>query len=110
MLWHVRMGHTSVGYLRKLQSFWKNEKDTQSVVFGKSTRDCEICALTKLTKLPFESQRTRASRLLQIIHLDVMGISPPTHPHGYRYYAAFIDDHSQIALAYPMRTKDETGH
>ncbi|XP_043475029.1 uncharacterized protein LOC122506779 [Leptopilina heterotoma] len=111
MLWHVRMGHASVDYLRKLQGLWKDNKELQGVVFDESRRECEICALTKLSKLPFRNQRSRATRPLQIIHSDVMGkIAPLTHPFGYQYISVFIDDFSRMALAYPMKTKDATGH
>lgn len=110
MLWHVRMGHASVDYLRKLQSLWRDNKDLQSVIFDDEIRECEICALTKLLKLPFKNQRSRAERPLQIIHSDVIEkISPSTHPFGYQYIIVFIDDYSRMALTYPMKTKDATG-
>jgi len=36
-------------------------------------------------------------------------ISPATHSFGYQYIAVFVDD-SRMALAYPMKSKDNTGH
>lgn len=111
MLWHVRMGHASLNYLKQLQVLWKDNKDLQNVVFDKSIQDCEVCSVTKLQKLPFKGERNRATRPLQIIHSDVMGkIKPVTHPTGYQWISVFVDDYSRLALAYPMKTKDETGY
>lgn len=111
MLWHVRMGHASLEYLRRLQKIWINNKKLQDVDFNDSIKDCEICALSKFKKLPFKNIRSRATRPLQVIHSDVMGkISPPTYPKGYQYIVVFVDDYSRLAQAYPMKTKDETGH
>lgn len=62
MLWHTCMGHASISYLRKLQVLWKNNKELQSVVFDDSILNCEVCALSMLTKLPFKNERTRATR------------------------------------------------
>lgn len=67
------MGHAADSYLRDLQSLWKNNKDLLSVIFDDSILECEICVLTKLSKLPFRSKRKEASRQLQIIHSNVMG-------------------------------------
>lgn len=113
MLWHMRMGHASLDYLRNLQKIWVDNKELQTVNFNDndSIIDCEVCLIAKMKRLPFKSERTRASRPLQVIHSDVMGkISPATYPHGYQYVVVFVDDYSRFALAYPMKTKDETGY
>ena len=45
MLWHVRMGHASVEYLKKLQEKYPEIKDLKECKFYESIRNCEICLI-----------------------------------------------------------------
>lgn len=72
MLWHVRMGHASLAYLKKLQKRFPDIESLRCAVFNDSILDCEICMLAKFNKLPFNSIRCRATQPLQIIHSDLM--------------------------------------
>ena len=105
MLWHVRLGHASLNYLKKLQ---KIEKRLENVKFDESILDCEICIRAKMEKLPFKETRNRASRPPQIIHTDIMGpIKPISYPGQRRFIIIFVDDFSRLAIAYAIKAKDE---
>ncbi|XP_044596989.1 uncharacterized protein LOC123273621 isoform X2 [Cotesia glomerata] len=107
MLWHVRLGHASLNYLKKLQKVYSK---LEKVRFDDSILDCEICIMSKMQKLPFKEVRRRASRPLQIIHTVTMGpIKPTSHPGHKRFINVYIDDYSRLARAYPVKTKDESG-
>ena len=110
MLWHMRLGHTSLKYLKELQSKNKNIEKLDKLKLDETILDCEICLMSKLKKSPFNKTRQRATKPLQIVHADTMDpISPSTYPKCYRYIVVFVDDFSRLSMAYPMKTKDETG-
>ncbi|XP_074114256.1 uncharacterized protein LOC141537269 isoform X2 [Cotesia typhae] len=107
MLWHLRLGHASLNYLKKLQKVYNK---LEKVKFDDSILDCEICIMSKMQKLPFKETRQRASRQLQIIHTDTMGpIKPTSYPGHKRFINVYIDDYSRLARAYAVKTKDESG-
>lgn len=69
-------------------------------------REFEICTLSKLVKLLFQNQKSRAVRPFNIVDSDAKRkISLSTQSFGYQYIFLFIDDYSRMALAYPMKTK-----
>ncbi|XP_045474683.1 uncharacterized protein LOC123680695 isoform X2 [Harmonia axyridis] len=106
MLWHCRLGHASLNYLKKMQKL--NDK-LKKVIFDESILECEVCIMSKMEKLPFKETRMRAERQLQLIHTDTMGpIKPPSHPGQKRYINVYIDDYSRLAKAYSLKTKDES--
>lgn len=74
LLWHLRLGHASLTYLKMLQ---KKKKILQHINFDDSIMEYEVCMLSKMEKLPFKQQRARAERPLQLIHTDVMGLIKP---------------------------------
>lgn len=107
MLWHVRLGHASLNYLKKLQ---KLNKELEKVKFNDSILECEVCIMTKMNKLSFRETRNRAQRSLQVILTDVMGpIKPKSYPGQKRFIIIFVDDYSRLTRAYSLKTKDESG-
>ena len=106
MLWHTRLRHVSLNYLKNLQ---KKEK-LKHIKFDETIKDCEVCILSKMQKIPFKENRRRADRPLQIIHTDVMGpIKPSSWPGQKRFIITFVDDYSRLAKIYCLKTKDESG-
>ncbi|XP_074114260.1 uncharacterized protein LOC141537271 [Cotesia typhae] len=47
MLWHLRLGHASLNYLKKLQKVYNK---LEKVKFDDSILDCEICIMSKMQK------------------------------------------------------------
>ncbi|XP_077270818.1 uncharacterized protein LOC143902014, partial [Temnothorax americanus] len=104
MLWHVRLGHASLNYLRQLQ---KVKKRLETVKFDNSILECEVCIMAKMAKLPFKENRNRAQRPLQVIHTDIMGpLKHTSYPGRKRFIITFIEDYSRLAKAYSLKTKE----
>ncbi len=92
MLWHLRLGHASFNYLKKLQKIENVKFDENSIL------ECEVCIMAKMNILSFKQTRRRATRPLELIHSDTMGaIKPISWPGRKRYILTLIDDYSRLA-------------
>ena len=95
-LWHQRLAHPSEFVL-----------STLFPSLCKSSLVCEICHLSKFTRLPFNSSISRASKLFEMVHSDVWGPAPLESFDGYRYYVTFVDDFSRVTWLYLLKFKSE---
>ncbi|KAM1954396.1 hypothetical protein ACFX1T_023743 [Malus domestica] len=82
-LWYQRLAHPSEPVMSKL---FPN--------FCKSTHECETCQMSKSTRLSFVSSQSRTSKLFEVTHSDIWGLSHVESFNGYKYYVTFIDDYS----------------
>ena len=89
-LWHNRLRH--VNHKRMLDMISLNLiPKHQNDMVDKS----RICSLTKITRKPFPFKVESATKLLQLIHIDVCDMhSTPTRG-GKKYFVTFIDDYSK---------------
>ncbi|CAD6216046.1 GSCOCG00011254001-RA-CDS, partial [Cotesia congregata] len=105
MLWHIRLGHPSLNYLKELK---KSEQSLCNVNFKENILDCETCILVKMEKLPFKESRLIADRPLHTIHVDTMGqFKINSFPGAYKYIIVFLDDFSRFAKIYSIKNKNE---
>ncbi len=69
---------------------------------------CEGCVKGKNQRTLFPKDRaTRASQLLEIVHIDVCGPMKTTTQGGVRYFLTFIDDFSRKIHFYLLKAKGE---
>lgn len=104
--WHRRFGHIGNSQLKKLLTMSSGinlkEKDVTE-----ENDVCDICMRAKQTRKPFNKERTRATRALEIIHTDVCGPIDPITWDGNRYFITFLDDYTHHTSVYPMKGKFE---
>ena len=74
---------------------------------NKAKKVCEVCLEAKQTRSPFKSERTRASRPLEIIHTDVCGPVDPVTWDGKKYFTTFLDDYTHFLMVYLIEGKYE---
>lgn len=103
-LWHRRYGHIGHSNLKRLVK--ENLVEGCKNVNIDAAEFCEDCVKGKMTRLKF-TERTRAKRLLEIVHSDVCGPITPTSYDGKRYFVTFIDDFSNFVCVYIIERKDQ---
>ena len=100
-VWHGRLGHVNLGYIKKMK-----ECGIINSLSKANMDKCEICAETKITKKPCKSI-TRETELLGLVHSDLSDLKHTMTRGGKRFYVIFVDDHSRFTKLYLLRTKDE---
>lgn len=102
-LWHKRLGHLSKGYMEKLCTM----VDGICLDNKNNNENCEVCVISKQTRVPHKNERIRAKRPLELIHSDICGPITPQTFNEKRYFISFIDDYSHFAQIKLMQNKSE---
>ncbi|GMG18092.1 unnamed protein product [Phytophthora fragariaefolia] len=103
-LWHARMGHPNKDALIETQ------RATNGIpAVGQAfTTLCGGCMKGKQTVAAFPSRSgTKTSRVLELVHTDVMGPMKTPSKGGAKYVLTFVDDFSRYVVAYFLKKKSE---
>ena len=103
LLYHIRLGHASLEYLEKAK---KTFDALKNVNFSDELKDCEVCKLSKISRIPHNKVRDVATAPLVRVHSDLMGkISPVGIKERSIYVLTFTDDFSRYTMTYCLREK-----
>ncbi|KAL6278328.1 hypothetical protein ACE6H2_021929 [Prunus campanulata] len=94
-LWHQRLAHPSEHVLSVL---FPNLVQQQTI--------CDSCQLSKSTRLPFNSSKSRANKPFEIVHSDIWGPTIESFD-GYKYFVTFVDDFSRTTWLYLLKFKSD---
>ena len=101
-LWHRRMGHICDKNLREVKN------TSIGIVFDKENNEpCVVCVKGKQTRKPIREDGTRAKKLLELVHSDVVGPLDVNSFSGARFLVTFVDDYSRKLFVYPLKRKSE---
>jgi len=103
-LWHARLEHVSLFYLKKINSLGLISS-LNSLFMNK----CEIYVEAKITKKTCASVK-REIELLSLIHTDLEYLKQTMTRDGKKYYVTFIDDFSWYTKLYLLKSKDEANN
>jgi hypothetical protein len=105
LVWHARLSHLSLPAIKRLSNAVGG---IQLHAKSPSTCTCEACNMGKMFRKPFQpSEDKTKTRLLELIHSDVIGPMQTQTMRGYRYIIMFTDDNSRYTEVYFMKAKSE---
>lgn len=97
-MWHRRLGHPSIGYLKRLFPSLKNiDVDL----------NCEACVLAKSHKHSYYPSVTHSTQPFALIHSDVWGPAPDFTFHNFSYFVLFVDDCTRMSWVFFLKHKSE---
>ena len=97
-MWHRRVGHPSLGYLKRLFPSLNN---------CNTSLNCESCVLAKSHEHSYAPSLTHSIKPFVLIHSDVWGPAPGCDTHGFSYYVLFVDDCTRMSWVYFLKHKSE---
>jgi transposase InsO family protein len=105
-LWHRRLDHTNHGYVKQLHS---KDMVTGMKISNMSRPDpiCEPCLAGKMHANPFPTFNSRASKPLELVHIDLKGPIQVKSIAGYYYWIQFVDDCTRFKCGLELRKKSE---
>jgi len=109
--WHKRLAHLNMADVKRLANMsigidvnsadsLENEESPESV--------CEACAIGKQNRTPSRKPHTRATKVGELVHSNLVGGDKiPKTDEGFRYVATMIDDYSQYTTIYLLQRKSD---
>jgi hypothetical protein len=105
-LWHRRFGHLSFSGLHHLSA---NNRVTGLPIIREVKRVCKCCLAGRQCRAKFpQKSDTRATRIAEKVHSDLMGPMQQPSLGGSRYILVFTDDLSRKSWTYFLKCKSET--
>jgi len=104
-LWHGRLGHVNFKAMKQLSQ--------KNMAAGIPTIEhpeqlYHGCLTAKQTHVPFPKVvRWRATKALELVHIDLCGPITPRTVGGNKYFMLLIDDFSRWSYVYMLKTKDQ---
>ncbi|KAI3647783.1 hypothetical protein MP228_008004 [Amoeboaphelidium protococcarum] len=107
LLLHRRLGHPNFSMLKQMIQdgyFF----DVNTSVSSCATTTCEVCIMAKKTRQSFKSDQSfKSTRVLQLLHMDLIGPIQVQTPGNCKYALIVSDDFSGYTWAELLQTKDQ---
>ena len=105
---HARLGHVGPTKMKLVMEAGLGVPMTPLEVLDRLP--CAGCACGKMKVADFKhtsGSQVKTSRVLELVHSDVMGPMTPRSKGGSRFIVTFVDDFSRFVCVYPMKAKAE---
>ena len=105
LTWHRRFGHVGMDATRAALS-----KDyVKGITFeGPFLRDhCIPCIVGKSPQISYSSHGHRASKVGELLHMDLCGPYPIQAPRGEKYFFSVLDDKSNWGFTFGLKLKND---
>ena len=100
MIWHQRLGHPSVSYMKHLFPSMISNLDI-------SEFSCQTYILTKSHCVSYPTNSNKSQIPFALIHSDVWGPTSCSDNSGFRWFIIFIDNYTLMTWLYIMKHKHE---
>jgi hypothetical protein len=105
-LWHRRMGHIHFDNLVKVS---KREAIREIPQFTKPTNTlCKHCQQGNQTKTRFKSKEYSTTRLLEIVHTNLVGPTTTKGLKGEKYLMLLVDDYTRMTAIFFLKKKSKS--
>ena len=99
-LWHQRLGHPLGRVLQHLPFVSGSARDIKN-------KSCDVCPRAKQHRNSFPISNSKASRLFELVHVDLWGPYRTPSLCGSRYFLTIVDDFSRSVWTYLLSNKPE---